>query len=385
MVTANEVLEYIKQAGPVLPKHVAEAFGISTLFASAFLSELSSKGHVLTSHLKIGGSPLYYTSEHRDRLVDYRGNLHEKEQKTFELLRSERVLDDPSLELLDRVALRKMEDFAVPLAVDVGGERRIFWKYYLVGDDEATPLISKIISTPRAHSKDEDDEAESSDIRESEAREESHEESRKTGVSASSESFERAAESDRESESVASVRESDVSSEPKLSGSPRDSGSATPPESSKSDAPASEQPKPASAAHEAPRKSEAQSTIGIPKPKPVQIKHAPDASGELSGDKLGDRVLAYFEERGIGVLFAEIGKKNTISLGVCRVPSAVGDVEYYFYAKDKKSITDKDVKEAYAESAILGYPLLYLAKGSVHKNATELVGSKLKGCVIVEI
>lgn len=378
MVTADDVLDYIRQAGPVLPKHVADAFSISTLFASAFLSELSSGGGVKASHLKIGGSPLYYTEEHRDRLVDYRGNLHEKEQKTFELLRGERVLDDSKLELLDRVALRKMEDFAIPLAVDVGGERRLFWRYYLVTDAEASERISALIAEGSS--------------------------SQAVGSVDAAAGSSSSAQSADEQEAPSTVEDAAAPRDPPkaeaASEEPIEKSSAAPePAKPVREEPARTSPEPVpagedSSAHRTstatqttskPKEAARQETIAAKKPEPVRVRHAPDANEALEGDKLGDAVLAYFAERSIGLLYAEVARKNTACFGVARVPSAVGEAEYYFYAKDKKSITDKDVKEAYAESAILGYPLLYLAKGSIAKSATELVGSKIKSCVLVEL
>ena len=376
MVTAHDVLEYISQAGPVLPKHVAEAFGISTLFASAFLSELSSKKSIKTSHLKIGGSPLYYTDEHRDRLVDYRANLHEKEQKTFEMLRSERILDDSKLELLDRVALRKMEDFAVPLAVDVGGTRRIFWKYYLAADDEAARAVSELLSSEQgetqsaastaAHVSDAGSDATESEPAQPDPAE--HEPSEPESVVAGPSKAE-----PPEEPAVRTVAPERV--EPAIEGtSERAESTATPEPTNKPEGHKNESEKPR-------ERREAQARIPVEN---VRITHAPDATEALTTDPLGKDVLAYFNEKGIGIIEAEVVRKNTC-LGVCSVPSPIGDLDYYFYAKEKKSITDKDVKEAFAEAAILGYPLLYIAKGDVKKNATELIGSKIKGSIIIEL
>ena len=334
MVTANDVHDYITQAGPVLPKHVAEAFGISTLFASAFLSELSGSKKVLTSHLKIGGSPLYYTEDHKDRLVDYRGSLHEKEQKTFALLRSEHVLDDSKLELLDRVALRKMEDFAVPLAVDVGGERRIFWKYYLVSDDETARIIGELLGAER---------------RETEVPEEREEPEEPEVIEPQAEVVEEQPQPAR-SEPEETARE-----------------------------PASEPDVVETAQPEKPKPRETQAKITV-----ENVSHAPDAAEALRADAMGKKILSYFEEKGITLPYAEVIRKNTC-MGVCSVPSPIGELDYCFYGKEKKTITDKDIKEAYAEAAILGYPLLYIAKGDVKKSATDLLANTIKGSIIIEL
>jgi hypothetical protein len=374
MVTAEDVRTYISQAGPVLPKHIAEAFGISTLFASAFLSELSSDNRILTSHLKIGGSPLYYTAEHRDRLVDYRGNLHEKEQKTFELLRSEKVLDDSALELLDRVALRKMEDFAVPLAVDVDGARRIFWKYYLTPDDQITALISEIL------------EAEVADARAAEAAQsERSADQKRAGVEEDASGHETLDEHGLEAHHDSTRAESShrIGTQPSNTSAARASDPSDRTSDRSLDQARSTTPQ---AVHKPVEKKvrEAQSTISTVTPSNVTVTQAPDASEALNEDPLGRRVLEYFTERTIRIIEAEVVRKNTCQ-GVCSVPSPVGELDYYFFAKDKKSITDKDVKEAFAEAAILGYPLLFIAKGDVKKSATELIGSKIKGSVIIEL
>ena len=375
MVTAHDVLEYISQAGPVLPKHVAEAFGISTLFASAFLSELSAKKSIKTSHLKIGGSPLYYTDEHRDRLVDYRANLHEKEQKTFEMLRSERILDDSKLELLDRVALRKMEDFAVPLAVDVGGTRRIFWKYYLAADDEAANAVSELLSSEQGQTQSAASSAahvsdSGSNVEPEPSLPEPSEQAPTKPSIASPQTAEPPEGHEQAIPPTAPERDELAAEE-----TPERAKSTTTPEPTKKPEGQKNEP-------EKPKeRREAQARIPVEN---VRITHAPDATEALTTDPLGKDVLAYFNEKGIGIIEAEVVRKNTC-LGVCSVPSPIGDLDYYFYAKEKKSITDKDVKEAFAEAAILGYPLLYIAKGDVKKNATELIGSKIKGSIIIEL
>ena len=363
MVTAQDVLEYISEAGPVLPKHVAEAFGISTLFASAFLSELSGNNAVLTSHLKIGGSPLYYTPEHRDRLVDYRGNLHEKEQKTFALLRSEQILDDSELELLDRVALRKMEDFAVPLAVDVGGSRKIFWKYYLLSDEQSARIIGEMLeraATPQTS-----------------------EPQQEPGEDASEEASVPVQEHTTPTEPPAqdSVGAREGASEQMASGLPRETREAhvhpdpsgseetrTPPDAVRGSGAVS-------------KTRERQSKITIT---PEHVTQAPEASEILSQDPLGKRVYEHLSKNGIRIIEADVPRKNSC-LGVCSVPSPIGELDYYFFAKEKKSITDKDIKEAFAEATLLGYPLLYIASGEVKKSASDLFEKKIKGSLMIVI
>ncbi|MCP3681183.1 MAG: hypothetical protein GY861_00700, partial [bacterium] len=48
---------------------------------------------------------------------------------------------DTELEPVIRVALRQIKDYAKPLEVTIEGKTEIFWKWYLVSNAEAEPLI----------------------------------------------------------------------------------------------------------------------------------------------------------------------------------------------------------------------------------------------------
>ncbi|MFT4297896.1 MAG: hypothetical protein ACMXX5_01770, partial [Candidatus Woesearchaeota archaeon] len=75
-MSEQEIINFLKENGPSTPAQFAKHIGTTLLFASAMLGEVSSKGTVKISNLKIGGgSPLYYLKEHAEKLQNYSENL----------------------------------------------------------------------------------------------------------------------------------------------------------------------------------------------------------------------------------------------------------------------------------------------------------------------
>ncbi len=137
----EKILQLIRIKGPVIPAQISKEINTNILMASAYLSELSSNNLVKISNIKIGDSPLYYLPGQEHRLQDFANKLHEKEKKSYDLLKQNKVLRDTSLDPVSRVTLRNMKDFAFPLKVDYQDKSEIFWKWYLLPNKEAEDLI----------------------------------------------------------------------------------------------------------------------------------------------------------------------------------------------------------------------------------------------------
>ncbi|MFH1589975.1 MAG: hypothetical protein ABIB43_05395 [archaeon] len=149
MSEKEDILNFVKSKGPIIPNDVKKALGGDTFLISARLSELSSEGHVKISHTKIGGSPCYYAPGQEYKLIELKKYLNPKDQKTVDLLRERKVLKDRDQDMLTRVSLRQIKDFAKPLKVNMSGEQEIFWKWYQTSADEAEAIIRKqMIKTP---------------------------------------------------------------------------------------------------------------------------------------------------------------------------------------------------------------------------------------------
>ena len=145
----EQVIRIIATKGPILPAQLAKETGSNTMIAGAVLSKLVSDRKLFISHTKIGGSPVYYLREQAYKLQELYNYLNEKDKKTFEILKSRRIMRDAEQDALTRVSLRQIKDFAVPLEVTLGDKKEIFWKWYMTNDPEATELIRDFLKNAK--------------------------------------------------------------------------------------------------------------------------------------------------------------------------------------------------------------------------------------------
>ena len=151
----QRVLELVKAKGPVIPSQISGEIGTNIIIASAILSQLASTKGVKVSHVKVGGTPLYYTQGQEHRLQEYTKYLHEKERKAFDALKMQLVLRDTVLEPVMRVALREIKDFAIPLNVQTPEGIELFWKWYLISNEQAEVMLAQILGEKKEEPKTE--------------------------------------------------------------------------------------------------------------------------------------------------------------------------------------------------------------------------------------
>src|SRR3989344_7444115 len=143
--TKNRILEIIKNRGPSLPVHISSELKISMLFASAFLSELLSEKKIKISRMKVGGSPLYFMQGQEPMLANFSNYLHSKEKDAFAMLKENSVLEDEKQLPAIRVALRSINDFALPLTIETPlAEKKLFWRFLTTSEDDAKEMIAKM-------------------------------------------------------------------------------------------------------------------------------------------------------------------------------------------------------------------------------------------------
>ncbi len=149
MPDQDKILQFLAVNGPSLPTKVAKLIGTEIIIASAHLSDLSAQGKVKISDLKVGGSPLYYLSGQEEQLEKFAAsNINPPDLNVLNLLKEHKVLRESELELLPKVALRHLKDFAFPLQVTFQGKMELFWKWHLLPEAEANQLIkSKLLDT----------------------------------------------------------------------------------------------------------------------------------------------------------------------------------------------------------------------------------------------
>lgn len=135
----EKILSTLRIRGPCLPVHIANATGLSILFASAFLSELFAEKKIKISNMKVGSSPVYFIPEQFDRLEKYAEHLKSKEKDAYLLLKEKKFLVDIEQEPAIRVALRAIKDFAIPFEKN----NQLIWRYFTQDQSEYEPLKPK--------------------------------------------------------------------------------------------------------------------------------------------------------------------------------------------------------------------------------------------------
>lgn len=142
MVIVNEVktkiIEFLRARGPSLPIQIAKELKMNSLFVSAFLSELAGEKKLKVSSLKVGGSPLYFLEGQEQDLEKFYNYLHPKEAEAYLLLKENKVLRDSDLEPAIRVALRAIRDFAFAFK----DNEEIYWRYLTVKEPEVIERFS---------------------------------------------------------------------------------------------------------------------------------------------------------------------------------------------------------------------------------------------------
>jgi len=142
MIDSNEthekIINYLKKEGPSLPVQISKELEMSSLFISAFLSELSKEKRIKVTSLKVGGSPLYFVEGQEKKLELFYKYLHPKESEAFILLKKNKVLKDSEQSPAIRVALRSIKDFATGFKI----KEEIYWKYNLVEESEINKILN---------------------------------------------------------------------------------------------------------------------------------------------------------------------------------------------------------------------------------------------------
>jgi len=272
----EKILSFIREKGPVLPVEVAKHIDSNILMASAHLSELSSNGKVRISNVKIGGSPLYYTPGQESQLQRFADNLHEKEKMAYDLLFQKKVLRDRGVEPVIRVALRAIKDYAVPLQVNFKGSSEIFWRWYLLTNEESEKLIRPFF-----------------------------------------------------------------------------------------------------------KKKPVEKEVGKKIEKPLE-KRKPIKKEKIDRSAFLDLISGYFNKNKINVLSKEVIRISEIDF-IVQVPSAVGNLEYYCKAKNKKKITDSDLASAFVQGQLRKLPVLFLIDGELTKRAREMLQKDFKGMGVMKV
>lgn len=144
----EKILSFIRMHGPSLPNEIRHEIGKDNLITSAMLSEMSSNKLVRVSYVKVGGSPLYYIAGQESQLLRFVDHIHKREREALEYLKVEIVVRDEDLEPVQRVAIRELKDFAMPITVTLHDRTELFWKWYLAKNEDISEKVKQLMPKP---------------------------------------------------------------------------------------------------------------------------------------------------------------------------------------------------------------------------------------------
>lgn len=420
MRTEDQILNFLKYNGPSLTMKISKHVGEDSLITSAYLSEMVSQRKIKISDLKIGTSPLYLLPGQENQLIHYISEFKAKDQEVLEKLRKYGVLREADQELLAKVALRKVKDFAQPLQVNIQGQKELFWKWYMLNEEETNAKISELLGateepeikeTETVQEEQAEEQYEAKEVLEEKAEEpviektpEPKQEQKKTqtyppntsqpkpepetvetyppNTSEKEEVKENepayppvtSEEEIKENveEQIEGEEEKEVIEETKEPEPVKENLKVEEKEDTEKEEPAKEKQKVLTEDHD---KNEKDS-----KPKKSIVAKIKD---KITGNKKRKKVeenflptiMKFLAELNIDIESHEIIRKNAEFNLTIRVPSVVGKLTYHCKAKKKKNCDEKDLSAAYMESQMKKMPLLFLYSEKINKKAEELLDS----------
>jgi hypothetical protein len=333
VLVKSKIIDILKRRGPSLPIQLAKEVGISSLFVSAFLSELSTEKKIKISKLKVGGSPLYYMDGQVEQLEKFHSYMHPKESEAFLLLKKEKVLKDSSQEPAIRVALRSIKDFAIGFTDD----NEIYWKHILIPNEEVELMFK---SKPKIEDKI---------IEVNQGREEITGNPKEDQIKITikdSLSLEPVQEKSIEINESPDLKE--IISNPIIKEQIQE-------------------------IHQEKKQKfnpvkQVQKEIEFDNPLVEKIIEKPKKEKPKSEFVLN--IISFLEKNKFRII-EEKEHKSKEYLCISELDSSLGPISFLTLAKDKKSVSDEDLKKLLSDSQRIPLPALYLAPGELNKKAKE--------------
>jgi len=373
MLDQDKILNFLKVTGPTLPTKVAKNINTDILLASAHLSDLSSQGKVKISKLKIGGSPLYFLPGQESQLYDFAsGNINPKDLLVLDELKDKNILRESNLELIQRVGLRNLPDFAVPLNVRVGDGIELFWKWHLLSNDEANQMIGTLLSGVKETvtapleevPKVEEPVPVVEEKEETKEKVEPVQEQLKEEVP-----VEKEVEEPKQEEAVPVLKDDDKE-EVEVVEQKQDE------ETTKQETIKEKELKEPTKKEQQKKLTEEKKEVEEKKPFLQKVKDKiTRKKKKVVNDDFSPQVKEYFQTLRVMIESTDIIRKNSEINYSVKVPSAVGHIIYFCKAKSKNKCDEKDISAAYMEAQTKKLPLLFLYTNEITKKAEEMLDS----------
>ncbi|MGM5479837.1 MAG: hypothetical protein ACQESC_00065 [Nanobdellota archaeon] len=355
VINSEQIISLLRRKGPLVPAEIKREVGGDTIVVGAILSEQVSKGSIIATHLKRGSSPLYYVPGQEPQLEKFKDLLDPKDRRTLELLSSRKILQDASLELLYRVSLRKLKDFAKPFEANTIYGKLLFWRYYLIDEESAMKLLKERFN-------------ESNTTTQSDSK--TPEETKETTTSTSP---------NKTSQEQATTQ----------------STSTTPQEQSQQEPvrPSENKTETTNNNQEHKNTPQEQSTVWkgqqqLDKIQSTNKTQHPNTNtqeqtlSQLSSSPFLDKINEYFTTKKCTILWQEQRSKNREYEFIITVDSAIGDMEFFALAKNKKKLNEGDLAPALLKAKQQDLPCLFLTTGQFTKKSLSIAKQEYKGLFI---
>lgn len=172
----DEILNLIKELGPIVPSEITSKLGEDSMIVSALISELIRNGKVKYSHKKIGSSPLYYVEgqedEVRKRLLD---ELKIPEKKIIEYFEKNKLVLRNNLTPQQRYMIDELKDYITSIKLEINGDEKLFYKHHSISKQNILDDMNKF----KNKSKEKEEELDNDKIFESKKEEKEEEEDEK--------------------------------------------------------------------------------------------------------------------------------------------------------------------------------------------------------------
>jgi len=342
----EDILNVVKNKGPVTPTEIKRELNAETYLISAILSELVNSHIIKTTSVKKGTSIFYYFPSQETKLESLISFLNEKDQRTVNLLKEKKVLEDKTQELLIRVSIRKIKDYAKPINIRISeDEIKLFWKYFLVSDEEAKSVIREILK-PFIEKKQE---------KVKETLNNQNTQKTKSFGTLKTKGFNRVIGTNK-LESKPQEQEEIKKEKPKIK------------------------------EKEIETKTQDNKIINTNKlvPKESQLELSNEIDDKLQKDKEFLRIKEKMIKNNITIESASIIKKTKEFDMIIRMKTPIGVTRFFAKYKNKKRSNDADISNAVVIGQSKQMPIAFITSGELSKKAREQVNKLFKNVMIVE-
>jgi len=376
MVDSDKVLQIIRMKGPILPVELVREVGGNTMIAGAMLSDLVKNRKVRISNAKIGSSPVYYVQGQESKLSMLYKGLHEKEKRAYDLLYENKVLRDKELAPVERVALREIKDFAVPLEVNLKTGKEIFWKWHQTPTSQIEIMIKEMLGLNK---KTEPEKQEQKSDIQNQANEEElkrkeeeykREQERESLEEEKKRIEEERARLEREKEELKEKAEKEKETKEKKES--EDNREKTEPEKKNQET----------------RQEKKSEQMGSGSDKQDTLVKEPiteKKQAEIPKDDFVKTINNNFKQKNITIKKIDVIRKNSDIEMTVTVPTAIGNVDFFCKARNKKKSNDGDLSSTYLQGQTKKMPAIYLTTGEITNKALDKLKTDFKGLIVIRI